>query len=212
MRRARRWFGIGALALVAVVLLTVVPWRTEATHTMPIDIRAASSEPSAPECATMAVTGTLESTQRAPIFDWWGFSSVSLTLVAPRVAIGGEAPCPEGTDVASSAVVVYTPACASPARVDDPDETYAFLPEAQSRCDGHGVLLPVLVLGHGVDSFTASFGDQRISLGSSGIEAAGSWCLQTDFSIAYSELQGEEVVIETVAGDEVTGEACVPLS
>jgi hypothetical protein len=212
MRRVMRWSGMGALALVALALLTVVPWRSESIQTMPVDVRAASSAPGAPECATMALTGSLESTLRSPIFDWWGFSSVSVTLVAPRVAVGGETPCPEDTDVASSVVVVYTPACSSPARVDDPDETYAFLPEAQSRCGGHGVMLPVLVLDHGVDSHVASFGDQRISLGSSGIAAAASWCLQTDFAIAYSELQGEEVVIETVAGDVLTGEACVPLS
>lgn len=204
----------GGVALVALAFaVTAVPLKAQAVQSQPMNLHATSSDADAPACATMGLTGTLESQRRVPLVNLWGLSDVSATLVSPTVAVGGDAPCPENVDVGYSEVVVFTPDCGAPAVVDGDEPPSDGPREPQSRCDGHGVMLPGLVGESGLDATTSANTGQRFTLARSGVIAGSTWCLGTDFGVGYEVVDGSGGVTGTgVTADKVEGDLCVDLS
>jgi len=201
--------GVALLALFAVA--TTVPVRTAPVESQPIDLHATSSAADAPACATMRLTGTLESQRRTPLVNLWGVSDVAVVVVSPKVHIGGDAACPENVDVAQSQVIVFTPDCDDLGSVDseDPFETMS---EPHSRCGGAGLALPGLVGEGGFDATTSANTGQRFALARSGVIAANTWCLGSEFGVGY-DVHGESSVTATgVAADQVEGDLCIDLS
>lgn len=211
--RTVSWLIGGGIALAALFLvLTTVPVAAQAVESQPIDLRATSSLVGVPGCATMRLTGQFESQRTDPLVNVWGLSQVAATIVSPTVYVGGEAPCPDDVDVALSQVVVFTPACASPAIVDADEWDDDFMTEPQSRCDGQGVMLPGLVGEGGFDATTSANTNQRFELADSGIIAADIWCLGSEFGMGYERVTEGSASAFGVTADQVQGDLCIDLS
>jgi len=211
-RQASIFIG-GGIALVALAFaVTAVPLRAQAVQSQPMDLHATSSDAHAPACATMGLTGTLESQRRVPLVNLWGLSDVSVALLAPTVLLGGDAPCPADVELENSQVIVFTPDCNSPAYVDSDEPYEDIVNEPHSRCDGHGISLPALVGDGGFDATTSANTGQRFELARSGIVAADTWCLGTEFVVYYTVSTGGSLVSATNAPDQVEGDLCVDLA
>jgi len=206
-RRTVSWLiggGVALLALLAVV--TAVPLRAQPVESQQLDVRATSSSPEAPACATMRLTGTLESQQSTPLVDVWGLSEVEVALIEPVVKVGGEAPCAEDVRISDGQAFVYTPACDSPEWVES-EEPIDRISDQQSLCGGNGIGFTATVTDPAVNETTASHSTWRFDLGSSGVIAADSWCLGTEFGVGH--FIGNEFSGSTL--DVVEGDSCVEI-
>jgi hypothetical protein len=205
-RRVSWLIGGGVAALALVLLLTTVPVTRHPAESQPIALHAVSSDSGVPACATMRLEGELESQRTTPLVNLWGLTNVVVTIVAPSVAVGGEATCPEGFTINDGRAFLYTPECESPVLLDD--ESANEWPEPEFRCEGNGVSFTAVVIDPELNEMTSNNSDSRFELGSSGLVSADQWCLGTDFWVSHN-VNGSA---DGSSLDQVDGDICVDLS
>lgn len=208
-RRGWSWLiGGGAAVVALLLLLTTAPVVKKGVESHQFDVHASPSFPEAPPCATMRLRGNLESREIVPVVDVWGLAQVSAAIVSPVVYVGGDAPCPEGVDVGESQVIVFTPDCDAPANLDSDEPVDEVFTEPNYRCGGAGIALIAYASDEPSDEWTSFYEGQRYPLATSGVIAADTWCLGTEFGVTF----GDGASSDSVPADVIAGDICVDLS